>query len=172
MEMRSTKRRLPGRTGFTLVELLVVIAIIAILMGLLMPAVQKTRESASRIQCANNLRQIGLAMHHYELNFNGLPPSRLDNGGATWAVLILPYLEQGNLYNLWNINQSYYNQVPLAQQTPVPIYFCSTRRDARTSNLSLSGDEPVAGGSVGNQVPGALGDYAVNSGTTGMDSFL
>src|SRR5579884_711559 len=84
----SPPRRRSG--GFTLVELLVVIAIIALLMGLLMPAVQQAREAASRISCANNLKQITLAMHQYELNNERLPPRCVGDNGATWAVVILP----------------------------------------------------------------------------------
>src|SRR5438105_14614866 len=89
------------RTGFTLVELLVVIAIISVLIGLLMPAVQSAREAARRISCANNLKQIGLAMHIYENQINRLPPSRrAQSESPTWAWLILPNLEQDNLYRL------------------------------------------------------------------------
>src|SRR5688572_8738398 len=89
------------RTAFTLIELLVVIAIIAILIALLVPAVQKVRESAARTQCANNLKQIGLAIHGYHGDYKKIPYSREDTR-ATWAVLLLPYMEQGGLYKLWD----------------------------------------------------------------------
>ncbi len=162
----------PRRLAFTLIELLVVIAIISILMGLLMPAVQKAREAAARISCANNLKQIGLAMHNYEGAFQKFPPSRLGQGMATWMVLIMPFIEQDNLYRKWDLSQSYYQQNTVARQTPIKIYFCPSRRASDTApNLSLSGDQPSSGGTGSLNIPGALGDYAANIGTTGFDYF-
>jgi prepilin-type N-terminal cleavage/methylation domain-containing protein len=90
------------RSAFTLVELLAVIALIALLIGLLIPAVQHVREAASRVSCGNHLHQIGLAVSLYETTNDRLPPSRrLMNESPTWAWLILPYLEQDNLYRQW-----------------------------------------------------------------------
>lgn len=164
------KERRRRRTGFTLIETLVVMAIMLILMGLLLPAIQATREAANRTQCANNLKQILLAMHLYENNYKTLPPSRImlpdGQGGANWAVLILPYLEQHNLFYEWKIDKPYYEQSETARNTPVSLYYCPSRRDAELSpRLSVVGDyntEAV-------QVPGALGDYACNLGSAGTD---
>src|SRR4026208_1836546 len=91
-------RRVPG---FTLVELLVVIAIIGVLVALLLPAVQSAREAARRMQCGNNLRQLGLPYHNYESTHKVLPPATMTNGqhGPTAYVLVLPQLEQGPIFD-------------------------------------------------------------------------
>jgi type II secretory pathway pseudopilin PulG len=144
-----------------LIELLVVIAIIAVLVSLLMPAVQQAREAARRSQCSNNLKQIGLAIHNFEEAKQTLPSSRMGPQHATWFVQILPYVEQQNLYSVWTLTDSYYVQQPAARLTPVPVYSCPTRRGAM---LSTQFEVSSNGIPDSQQYPGVLGDYAGNGG--------
>jgi len=118
------RRNVGRRYGFTLIELLVVIAIIAVLIGLLLPAVQKVREAAARAQCQGNLKQIGIAMHAHQNDKGALPPGCTTDAasggvnwgtgggwGSSWMVFLLPYVEQNNLFNQWQFtgNSGYVN---------------------------------------------------------------
>jgi prepilin-type N-terminal cleavage/methylation domain-containing protein len=152
---RKPVRSSDDRRAFTLIELLVVIAIIAILIGLLLPAVQRVREAAARTECLNNLKQIVLATHSYHDQHNKLPYS-WTAGGHTWCVLLLPYIEQTAAYKVWQSWTSpsdaknglwkYALAPAAAREHQVPTYYCPSRR----SPVWLSQANPK----------GALGDYA------------
>jgi prepilin-type N-terminal cleavage/methylation domain-containing protein/prepilin-type processing-associated H-X9-DG protein len=141
------------KPGFTLIELLVVIAIIAILIGLLLPAVQKVREAAARMSCTNNLKQITLGIHNYESANGYLPPgwSFLSAFGGGTEVYLLPYLEQGNLYNQLNFNAPYTDPSNAnAIAATVKIFRCPS--DVSGNLLPSLGAPTNYYGNAGNQI--------------------
>src|SRR6266436_3233035 len=159
-EIRSN--RVQSRGGFTLIELLVVIAIIAVLIALLLPAVQKIRESANRMHCLNNLKQMGLALHHYHDayrsfpagfistlidpswrlpagNCNAFPPER--GPGWSFFTLLLPYLEQENLYRSIRLDLPITDPAnATARLTSVKTYLCPSEPGTAPINLTTCGN--------------------------------
>lgn len=169
--MRSRQARDVARSGFTLVELLVVIAIIGVLVALLLPAVQQAREAARRMQCTNNMKQLGLALHNFHDTFNTFPLNnplvQRDSDGLRfverpWNLELLPFLEQQPLYDQWDKNLGFaegLNRQLVA--TPVPSYKCPSSI-AETVPMfnppaaSFSADVAALGGST---YPAAVVEY-------------
>ncbi|MFK7768524.1 MAG: DUF1559 domain-containing protein [Mariniblastus sp.] len=141
--------------GFTLVELLVVIAVIGVLVGMLLPAVQMVRESARRVECLNNLKNLGLAVHNYESGKKLFPPARAADEFLTWPVYLMPFIDMNNMYNQLELKKRYRDQDPNVVSIPMQVMLCASRARGipNISNWEAHGPR------------GALGDYAGNAGT-------
>lgn len=155
---RTASRRATG--GFTLVELLVVIAIIGVLVSLLLPAVQAAREAARRIQCSNNLKQIGLSIHNYHDTFNWLPPGAVFHGGPAEApnnqpinhrgsmhIRLLPFIEQQPLFDMYNFSTGTDGQMlpngRWLRGELVPTFVCPSDGRNRRLNQNVDGAQPA-----------------------------
>ena len=149
--------------GFTLVELLVVIAIIGILVALLLPAVQTAREAARRIQCTNNMKQIGLGvvMHHDAKKIFPTGRNTTDQNGVSWAFRLLPYMEEQPVFDAYREEfRVDADENALAMRSPVNSYFCPSRRaPVADRNFDNNNAAPLV------QMAAAGGDYAANAGT-------
>ena len=166
----SGRHQVRSHRGFTLVELLVVIAIIGILIALLLPAVQAAREAARRAQCANNLKQIGLALHGYHTAVGTFPPGGITEGPCcstpsltSWAISILPYLEQQGLYDQYDMNA--YNEDPenkLVRETPLAVYVCPSEQHVDELDIPESGP----GGTADRKLIYRRGSYRCMEGRT------
>ena len=152
--------------GFTLVELLVVIAIIGILVGLLLPAVQAAREAARRMQCSNNLKQLSLGCHTFHDANRAFPCTMIADQWATWAVLIMPYIEQGNSYNAWDLRRTYYAQ-PANAGADLPVFHCPSH--TAVGQRGTVGNTRVYSGASMTGPPG-WSDYAASWGAIRYDN--
>ena len=137
-----------SRRGFTLIELLVVLAIIGVLLALLLPAVQRVREAASRIQCQNNLRQLGLALHSYHGVAGNLPAGMitsevsLTNAESTGLTLLLPHIEQENVRRLYQFDLPWFNPAnAVAVAVELPLFFCPSNRGGGSIGLAAIATE-------------------------------
>ena len=166
------------RPGFTLIELLVVIAIIAVLIALLLPAVQSAREAARRIQCVNNLKQIGLALHNYHDRNNTFPPAAISKGGSDasqwylgtwwgWLALSLPGMEQTPLYNSCNFSLDNFAPANTTVSLTIVSSFLCPSDTAGVLFTNLQGVTMGPGGAnFGNVYTGAVSNYVGSWGDT------